>query len=159
MNFEEEIKKLIKTEKIRKTLPDKVDIKLPRIMMHSLQWVSVGYASALYFAGKRLGKEILSDETEGGDIKKILNGLGNLFEKYGMGKMEIKNIEEKSIIIRLKECSTCYKMESVGKPVCFFESGLIAGIIEAKTNKKVIVNETVCGGLGDEEDEFLVRIG
>jgi len=159
MKFEDEIKKLIKKGKIRKTIPDKVDIKLFRILVHSLQWVSVGYASALYFAGKKLGKEIISQEVKGNDVKKILQEIGKFFQKYGVGKLEIKEIKESDAVVRLKEGSTSYHMEPIGKPVCFFESGLIAGVLEGKLKKKVAVNETMCGGLGDEEDEFKIRIG
>jgi len=159
MTFEDDLKKLLKASKIRKTMPDKVDIKLERLLIHSLQWVSVGYASALYFAGKKLGKEILSQEIQSGDLKKVLQGIADFFQKYDIGKLEVKELEDKRVILHLKECSTCYHMESVGKPVCFFEAGLISGMLEAKTNKKNVVNETLCGGLGDEEDEFVVRIG
>ncbi len=55
------------------------------------------------------------------------------------------------------ESSTSYGMEKIGKPVCFFEAGLIAGILEAKLKKKVTVTEVLCGGLGDKVDEFLIK--
>jgi hypothetical protein len=159
MSFDTELKNALKKGKIRKTMADKVDIKLPRILIHSLQWVSVGYSSALYFAGKRLGKEVLAKDIKGNNIKNLLKEIGGFFSKIGIGKMEIVEAGNNKSIVHLKECSTCYHMESIGKTVCFFEAGLIAGILEGKLNKNVTVNETVCGGLGDEIDEFTIKIG
>ncbi len=159
MGFEKELEKSLKKGKIRKTLPDKVDIRLYRVLNHSLQWVSVGYASALYFAGKKLGSEILSKGVNGNDIKVLLKEVANLFKDYDIGKLEVVETSDKRNIVQLKDCATCYHMESVGKPVCFFEAGLISGILEARLKKKVVVNETLCGGLGDEIDEFNIRIG
>jgi predicted hydrocarbon binding protein len=159
MGFEKDLEVSLEKKKIRKTMPDKVDIKLYRTLVHSLQWVSVGYASALYFAGKKLGSEIISKHIKGNDIKTVMKGIVELFKTYEVGKLEITETSDKRNIAQLKDCATCYHMESIGKPVCFFEAGLIAGILEAKLKKKVVVNETLCGGLGDEIDEFNIRIG
>ena len=61
-------------------------------------------------------------------------------------------------VVRINESATAFGMKPVGKAVCFFESGLIAGVLEGKLKKKVTVNETLCVGLGDTTEEFLVRI-
>ena len=159
MGFEKDLEVSLKKGKIRKTLPDKVDLKLYRTLVHSLQWVSVGYASALYFAGKKLGSEIISKNIKGGDVKTIMKEISNLFSTYEVGRLEVLETSDKRNIAQMKDCATCYHMEAVGKPVCFFEAGLIAGILEAKLKKKVVVNETLCGGLGDEIDEFNIKIG
>jgi predicted hydrocarbon binding protein len=158
MGFEEAIKKTMKSGKVRKTMPDKVDIRLPRIIIQSLQWISVGYSSALYFAGKKLGKEIIAENIKGEDVKGILAGIGDFFKEYGIGTLTVKGVQEDKITVELQDCSTCYHMESIGKPICFFESGIICGILEEKLKKKVIVKETLCGGLGDEVDEFSIRL-
>lgn len=158
MGFEDALKKSLKKEKIRKSEPDKVDIRLTRLLVQSLEWISVGYSSALYFAGKKLGKEIVSKEIKGNDIKSLLKFITEFFHGLGIGKIEVVEQSDKRIILHLKECSTCYHMSEVGKPVCFFESGLIAGILESKLSK-ALVNETLCGGLGDEIDEFQIKVG
>ncbi|MFQ6020989.1 MAG: V4R domain-containing protein [Candidatus Aenigmatarchaeota archaeon] len=154
-----ELKKSLKKGKIRKVMPDKVDLKLYRTLIHSLQWISVGYSSALYFAGKKLGKEIISEDIKGKDIKAILKEIASLFRKYGIGKIESKEVEEKRAVVQLKESASSYNMDPIGKTICFFEAGLIAGILEEKLKKKVTVRETRCGGLGDEVDEFVIRFG
>ena len=119
MKFEDELKRLIKTGKIRKTLPDKVDVKFIRLLVHSLQWVSVGYSSALYFAGKKLGKEVISQEIKGSDLKKILEEIGNFFQKYGIGKLEIKDMKDPKNVDKtvdeLKQMSRAQQMKYVEK--------------------------------------------
>src|SRR4030067_1087445 len=132
MGFEKDLEKSLRKGKIRKTLPDKVDLKLYRTLIHSLQWVSVGYASALYFAGKKLGSEIISKDVKGNDIKSVMKEISNLFKTYEIGKLDVLETSDKRNIAQLKDCAACYHMESIGKTVCFFEAGLIAGILEAR---------------------------
>ncbi len=157
MGFKESLEKTVKEKKIRKKMSDNVNVKFPRLLINSLQWISVGYSSALYFAGKKLGKEILHKDVSGKDLKSSLNGIAKLFKSYGIGTLEIKEME-KNVSVVLKDSVTSYKLQKVGRPVCFFEAGMIAGILEVKLNKKVTVTEVLCGGLGDEVDEFLVKI-
>ena len=158
MGYDEELKKALHEKKIRKALSDNVNIKYPRFIVHSLQWVSVGYSSALFFGGKKVGKEILAPELKSKDIKDVLKDVGSFFESQGVGKFEIKEITDASITVRIKDSTTSYGMAPVGKPVCFFEAGIIAGIVEGRLGKNVVVNEVLCGGLGDDVDEFLIKL-
>jgi len=156
--FEEELKRILVKEKIRAQLDDVTNIKSPRTLALSVQWISVGYASALYFAGKKLGTNILAKELKGSDIKSILQSLGVLIKDLGIGNFEIVSVGDKKSVARINDSMTAYGMKPVGKAVCYFESGLIAGVLEGKLGKKVTVNETLCGGLGDQTEEFLIRI-
>lgn len=148
-------------DSIKKTAKEKgkgkVSSKFPRLLIHSLQWVSVGYSSALYFAGKKLGHEVMAENVSGKDFKTVFKGLTKVFKELGIGKLSIKESEEKSASVTLKGSATASGMKPVGKPVCFFEAGLIAGILEARLKKKVVVNEVLCGGLGDNVEEFLIK--
>jgi predicted hydrocarbon binding protein len=157
LGFKEALDKTAKEKKIRKKMSDNVSLKYSRLLTTSLQWVSVGYSSALYFAGKKLGKEVLAKEVDGKDLKSSLNGIIKLFKEYGIGLLEIKEME-KNVSVVLKDSVSGYKLDKIGRPVCFFECGLIAGILEAKLNKNVTVTEVLCGGLGDDVDEFLIKM-
>jgi len=150
--FEKELKDLLK-----KSSKGKVSTKAYRMVTHGLQEVSVGYSSALYFAGKKIGKNLLSEQIKGKDLKSIVSNLNKFFKKEGLGSLKIKEMTEKTATIVLKGSASSSGMTPVGKPVCFFEGGLISGVLEAKTKKKVVVNEVLCGGLGDKVDEFLVK--
>lgn len=157
--IEDELKRIIKKERIRKELPDTVNLKLPRALIQSLQWISVGYASALYFAGKKLGSSIIAGELPDGRLTSILGGIGGLFNNLGIGRLEVVEAGKTKAIVRLYESSTAYGMRPINKPVCFFESGIIAGVLENRLKVPVMVNEVLCGGLGDKYEEFVVRIG
>jgi predicted hydrocarbon binding protein len=156
--IEDELGRIMKKEHIRKEMPDTVSLKLPRVLIQSLQWISVGYASALYFAGKKLGDTIIAKRVPGG-LNPALRAIGNIFMDIGMGKLEVIDFSAAKAIVRLYEGSTAYGMKPINKPVCFFEAGIIAGVLENKLEKKVMVNEVLCGGLGDGYEEFVVRIG
>jgi len=158
LNIEDELGRILKKERIRKDMPDTVNLKLPRVLIQSLQWISVGYASALYFAGKKLGSTIIAKSLPSG-LQPMLKAVGVIFMDLGIGKLEVIDATASKAIVRLYEGSTAYGMKSINKPVCFFESGMIAGALEAKLSKKVMVNEVLCGGLGDGYEEFVVRIG
>jgi hypothetical protein len=78
-DLEKDLKNVLEGKEVkqkRKDLGDKVDIRLSRMIVYSLQWASVGYQSALRFAGMKLGKRLgeNSDKTELGlvleEIKK-----------------------------------------------------------------------------------------
>lgn len=71
----------------------------------------------------------------------------------------VKVIEQKAnkIIIDVEECVSCSGITATGKPMCFFEGGLIAGGLEKVLNKRVTVKETKCmGGFGDNACRFEV---
>ncbi|MBU3897135.1 MAG: DUF2507 domain-containing protein [Nanoarchaeota archaeon] len=129
-----------------------------RALVLSLQWVSVGYSSALYFAGKKFGKEIVAKELTSNDINAVLKDVITFFKDFGIGKLSIKETDQRTATLTLKDGATSAGMSSVGKPVCFFEAGLIAGIIEGRLNKNTTVTELKCGGMGDSEDQFLVKM-
>ncbi len=158
LNIEEELGRMLKKERIRKEMPDTVNMKLPRVLVQSLQWISVGYASALYFAGKKLGDTILAKQLPGG-LNPALKAISGIFMDMGMGRLEVVDASAAKAIVRLYEGSTAYGMKPINKPVCFFEAGIIAGVLENKLEKRVMVNEVLCGGLGDNCEEFVVRIG
>ncbi len=148
MGFDQELKNIVK----------KKEKNFPRLLVLGLEWVSVGYSSALYFAGKKIGKDIVAKEVKGNDVASILKEVVQAFKNLGIGNLSVKSVDEKKAVLVLKGGTTSSGMSSVGKPVCFFESGLIAGVLEEKLKRSVTVTETKCGGLGHPEDEFMVKL-
>ncbi len=148
MGVEKELNNLIK-KKVK---------NFPRALVLGLQWVSVGYSSALYFAGKKIGKDIAAKDVKGEDPKAILKEVAGVFKGMGIGSLSVKSIEEKKAVLVLKSGVTAHGMTPVGKSVCFFEAGLISGMLEGKLKKSITVTETRCGGLGHPEEEFMVKL-
>jgi len=135
----------------------KESIMSKRAIIYSLEWLSVGYFSALYMAGKKFAKHTLAERIKG-KLPDANIFLEKFFSDLGFGKLKVIGTQNGRYVYRLEHCSTCWEMPPVGKQVCFFEAGLIAGILEAKLGKRVTVTETLCGGLGDDCDEFIARI-
>ncbi len=135
----------------------KENILSKRAIIYSLEWLSVGYFSALYMAGKKFGKHTLAERVRG-NVRDANDFLMKFFSDMGFGRLKVVNSGGTRFVFRLEHCATCWKMAPVGKQICFFEAGIIAGILEAKIGKRVTVQETLCGGLGDECDEFLARV-
>jgi len=60
-DLQEDLRNIIEGEKaktLRERGGDLIDIRIPRIIDFSLQWTSVGYQSALRFAGMKFGKRL-----------------------------------------------------------------------------------------------------
>ncbi len=136
--------------------PGKENILSKRVIIYSLEWLSVGYFSALYMAGKKFAKHALAERIKG-KLPDAHAFLEKFFSDMGFGKLTVVGTQNGRYVYRLEHCSICWEMPPVGKPVCFFEAGLIAGVLEAKLEKRVTVTETLCGGLGDNCDEFIAR--
>ncbi len=133
------------------------DSNLPRSLVLGLQWVSTGYSSALYFAGKKIGKEVAAKQIKSKSPKEVFKGTVKIFKNMGLGNLSTKFVKQKEAVLILKEGTTAHGMARIGKTVCYFEAGLISGILEAKIKKVVNVSEVSCGGLGDSTEEFVVK--
>ncbi len=108
--------------------------------------LGAGATAVTYYAGKRLGKG-LGLET--------LDDFLKLCEQLKIGTIEVPKMSEERIYVDVYECVTCSGMEPVGRPICHFEGGLIAGAVESITGKRVHATEVTCiGGLGDKSCGF-----
>jgi len=62
---------------------------------------------------------------------------------------------ETRIRVDVYECVTCSGLKTVGRPLCHFEGGLIAGVVESILKKRTRAHEITCiGGLGDKACGF-----
>jgi len=66
----------------------------------------------------------------------------------------------RSLYVDVYECVTCAGLTPVGRKLCSFEGGLIAGVMESIVKKPVTATEVTCiGGLGHKTCGFDVQIG
>ena len=101
-----------------------------------------------YFAGKKLGIELNLNSVE---------ELLNLCEELKIGIIKVTEKDENTLLVEVFECVTCDGMDPVGRALCSFEGGLIAGCLEGITGKKATAKEVTCiGGFGDESCGFNV---
>jgi predicted hydrocarbon binding protein len=132
----------------RPELGDMAGVGLYRLLrLVALEDILGSGASAVsYYAGKKLGRSLNLQS---------LDAFLDLCAQLRIGKIVIPELTEQHIHVDVHECVTCAGMEPVGRPICHFEGGLIAGVLEGLTGKTVRTKEVTCiGGLGDETCGF-----
>jgi uncharacterized protein len=105
-----------------------------------------GAAGTAYVAGKKLGLSL--------GLTKLEDFL-ELCKTLKIGVIDVPVIAETRIRVDVYECVTCAGLETVGRTLCHFEGGLIAGVVESVLKKRTRAHEVTCiGGLGDEACGF-----
>jgi predicted hydrocarbon binding protein len=105
-----------------------------------------GYGTDI-IAGMEVGTKLV----ENGFIKSFDDIAAFLF-KYKMGILDVFNEEEiengKMLDLRIYECIECSELPNVGEPICYFETGIIIGILKELTHKEVLAEEKRCWASG-----------
>ncbi len=128
----------------RTHMGDKISLTYYRVVRLMVIRELLGYtlaAKIFYQAGKRIGKRM------------GLNALEDMVAAFSdmiIGETQIIEVTNEKIVAIENECGTCSGLPQIGEPVCYFESGFIAGALESILNKDVSVVETKCWGLGDQ---------
>jgi len=105
-----------------------------------------GAAGTAYVAGKKLGLNLGLTSLEG--FLELCNTL-----KVGVIKVPV--LTESRIHVDVYECVTCSGLKPVGRVLCHFEGGLIAGAVESILKKRTRAIEVSCiGGLGNDACGF-----
>lgn len=108
--------------------------------------MGTGASAISYYAGKKLGLAL--------QFTKVEDFLA-LCEQLKVGRIEIPLLTNERIHVDVYECVTCSGLSPVGRCLCHFEGGFIAGAVEGILGKKVQAREITCiGGLGDETCGF-----
>jgi transcriptional regulator with PAS, ATPase and Fis domain len=84
------------------------------------------------------------------------NSLSEKIMELGIGQIVITNMSDEKVVFRLDDCFTCSDMENVGKPVCYFEAGILAGAVSTISKQDMDALEVKCNALGDAYCEFEV---
>lgn len=77
-----------------------------------------------------------------------LNLLPRLFDRLGIGLMEIKK-EQNRFNVKIKECAYSYSLNTEEK-ICYFNSGFLSGLISSIEGEKFRGQETKCSGVSGE---------
>jgi len=87
-------------------------------------------------------------------LRAVLLGLAET-NGWGNASAELKEVT-KEMSLDLSDCAFCEK-STLDKPVCYEMSGLLAGISESISGKKVSVSEVRCMAKGDKTCSFIIR--
>jgi len=97
--------------------------------------------------------------------QKMINNIDELISflaDYKMGIVDVFDEKEKDgkkiMDIRVYECIECADLPNIGKPLCFFEAGVLTGIFKELTKKDVMAEEVRCWTSGYSFCQFDVTI-
>jgi len=133
---------------VRPTLGDNAGVALYRLLrLVALEdIIGRGAAGTAYIAGKKLGASLGLTSLD--DFLELCTTL-----KVGVIKVPV--LTANRIRVDVYECVTCSGLTPVGRTLCHFEGGLIAGAVGTIVNKKTRALETTCiGGLGHDACGF-----
>jgi predicted hydrocarbon binding protein len=120
----------------------------------------VGHKGAITLmqnAGRELGKEVGSSLKDG-NIERYLGKVADFVRDAKIGLLVPVDMRDNIIVVALDECITCSGMPNIGKRICHFESGFVAGVVEVYTGKKVRAYETKCNAMGEGICEVAVEL-
>ena len=110
-----------------------------------------GIGGTVYIAGKRLGMSLGLESLE---------AFLDLCKQLKIGIIDVPKLTNTEAHIDVYECVTCSGMTPVGRTLCHFEGGLIAGVAESVLQQPVRAIENTCiGGLGHKACGFDLTIG
>src|SRR5215216_2134569 len=133
---------------VRPTLGDQAGVALYRLLrLVALEdIIGRGAAGTAYVAGKKLGLNLGMTKLE--DFLALCAALK-------IGVIEVPVLTPEKVHVDVYECITCAGMDTVGRPLCHFEGGMIAGAVETILKKRTRAIEVTCiGGLGDKACGF-----
>jgi len=138
---------------VRPTLGDNAGVALYRLLrLVALEdIIGRGAAGTAYVAGKKLGNSL--------GLTKLEQFL-ELCSTLKIGIIEVPILTDSRIHVDVYECVTCSGMRTVGRTLCHFEAGLVAGVVETVVKKRTKAREVTCiGGLGHDTCGVEVEIG
>jgi uncharacterized protein len=133
---------------LRPSLGDSAGVALYRLLrLVALEdIIGRGAAGTAYVAGKKLGVSLGLTKVD--ELLELCTAL-----KVGVIKVPVATATR--VRVEVFECVTCSGMTPVGRTLCHFEGGLIAGSLQTIFKQKVRAIETTCiGGLGDDNCGF-----
>jgi hypothetical protein len=75
-----------------------------------------------------------------------------------IGKLKPHEVTASTIKLGLDECITCAGMTPGGERICHFETGFVAGVVEAFVGKRVRAVETLCNYMGEPTCQVTVDL-
>jgi hypothetical protein len=153
-------------DEVAKTHRPVLGSDIPLLVFRVFRHFSAGYVeevmgrgAAVVFqnGGRELGKEAGAmiwkpDPTE------YLREVCQFVRDSRIGLLYPREVSDKLLVVDLDECITCAGMANIGKRVCQFEVGFVAGIAEVLVKKKTKAVETKCNANGEGTCQVSVEL-
>ena len=155
------IEEVAKTD--RPVLGSDIPILVFRVFRHfSAGYVEevLGRGAAVVFqnGGRELGKEA-GTMLYKPDPEAYLREVCQFVRDSRIGILQPRELTDKLLVVDLDECITCAGMSSIGKRICQFEVGFVAGVTEVLIKRKPKAYETKCNANGEGTCQVTVELG
>lgn len=154
------IEEVSKTD--RPVLGTDIPILVFRVFRHfSAVYVEevLGRGAAVVFqnGGRELGREAgaLMKST---DPTEYLREVCQFVRDSRIGILTPRVLDQRVLVVDLDECITCAGMTPIGKRICQFEVGFVAGVTEVLIKKKPKAYETKCNANGEGTCQVTVEL-
>lgn len=114
-----------------------------------------GASTAFQNGGRELGREIGLQLLQP-NLESYLEGVGYWVRENKIGLLRTVALSNEQLVVALDECITCAGMPNIGKRICHFEVGFVAGVADAFLKRKVRATETKCNANGEGTCEVTV---
>jgi predicted hydrocarbon binding protein len=146
----------------RPVLGNDIPLLVFRVFRHfSASYVEevLGRGAAVVFqnGGRELGKEAGAmlwkpDPTE------YLREVCQFVRDSRIGLLQPREVSDTRLVVDLDECITCAGMANIGKRICQFEVGFVAGVAEVLIKRKPKAFETKCNANGEGTCQVCVEL-
>jgi uncharacterized protein len=153
-------------DEVAKTHRPVLGSDIPLLVFRVFRHFSAGYVeevmgrgAAVVFqnGGRELGKEAGAmiwkpDPTE------YLREVCQFVRDSRIGLLYPREVTSERLVVDLDECITCAGMANIGKRICQFEVGFVAGVAEVLVKKKTKAVETKCNANGEGTCQVSVEL-
>ncbi len=116
-----------------------------------------GASALIQNAGREFGKEV-GERLKHEDLDRYIMNVADFVKDMKVGLLIPVEMNKEKLVVALDECITCSGMSNIGKKICHFEAGFVAGIVESYLNKRVRAYEGKCNANGDNICEVVVEL-
>ena len=147
----------------REDLGEEVPVLIYRLLEYTMNHVLTeefgkDKANELYRkAGKLAGSEFARNELDLSlEFDVFAAELQRLMRELKIGILRIEEVEEngKKIVLTVSQDLDCSGLPPTNELVCNYDEGFLAGVLEAYTKKKYMVQEVDCWASGDRVCRF-----
>ncbi|SRR5579871_520562 len=153
-------------DEVAKTHRPVLGSDVPLLVFRVFRHFSAGYVeevmgrgAAVVFqnAGRDLGKEAGAMIWRP-DPTAYLREVCQFVRDSRIGLLQPREVTGERLVVDLDECITCSGMANVGKRICQFEVGFVAGVAEVLIKKKAKAVETKCNANGEGTCQVCVEL-
>jgi uncharacterized protein len=153
-------------EEVSKTSRPILGNDIPILIFRVFRHFSAGYVeevmgrgAGVVFqnGGRELGKEAGAMLYKP-DATEYLTAVVQFVRDSKIGILKPVLVSDKLLVVDLDECITCAGMANVGKRICQFEVGFVAGIAEVLIKRKPKAYETKCNANGEGTCQVTVEL-